>query len=156
MTNILSPLTSKAKNFLKDTFVTEEIENNIERASDIQPRNSKGMVIGGASQASENNSQSINTMDFSDNICIIRGIQLVEDGGNYMLSVINRLEKGQLLVVDFSESDDENRQIQFHVLWGAVMALHGAYKVLDKRGHLVLFTSSENKIAEDRTLLESN
>ena len=68
-----------------------------------------------------------------------------------MISVIERLEKGQLLVVDFSESDDRNREIQFHVLWGAVMAFHGSYKMLDKAGNLVLFTSQQNKIAEDRS-----
>ncbi|MGU8833465.1 hypothetical protein ACSW8S_19150 (plasmid) [Clostridium perfringens] len=132
-----------------NNFTSEESQNISK--SEIQPRNSKGVVVG-APKGSEKESVSQNRiLDTSDDICVIRGIQLVEDNGNYMISVIERLEKGQLLVVDFSESDDRNREIQFHVLWGAVMAFHGSYKMLDKAGNLVLFTSQQNKIAEDRS-----
>lgn len=141
-------------NNIKEKFVNnfgpeENINAGIKH--DIQPRANKGMVIGANKQEATGAATQNRIFDTSDNICVIRGIQLIEDGGNYMVSVIERLEKGQLIVVDFSESDERNREIQFHVLWGAVMAFHGSYKILDKASNLVLFTSNENKIAEERS-----
>ena len=144
MANIFTSMKDKVT-----AFANEEPTQGLKQ--DIQPRNSKSVTIGAPKGESSSTTKSQNRIfDTSDDICVIRGIQLIEDGGNYMVSVIERLEKGQLLVVDFSESDERNKEIQFHVLWGAVMALHGSFKILDKGGNLVLFTSVENKIAEEK------
>lgn len=142
MANLFTNIKEKVSNFAAD-------ENISTAKNDIQPRNNKSVIVG----AEKNPSEATNTkiFDTSDEICVIRGIQLVEDGGNYMLRVIERLERGQLIVVDFSNSDERNKEIQFHVLWGAVMALHGSFKMLDKGGNLVLFTSNQNKIAEEKS-----
>lgn len=142
MANLFTNIKEKVSNFAAD-------ENISTTKNDIQPRSSKSVIVG----AEKNPSEATNTkiFDTSDEICVIRGIQLVEDGGNYMLRVIERLERGQLIVVDFSNSDERNKEIQFHVLWGAVMALHGSFKMLDKGGNLVLFTSNQNKIAEEKS-----
>lgn len=137
----------KVTNFVGEEQTTQGIKQ------DIQPRNAKGVTVGAPKGESSEVVSQKRIFDTSDDICIIRGIQLIEDGGNYMVSVIERLEKGQLIVVDFSESDENNKSIQFHVLWGAVMALHGSYKLLDKSGNLVVFTSNQNKIAEDRNII---
>ena len=140
-------------NNIKEKFVNNfgfEENSNSGLKQDIQPRANKGVVIGAGKQEQAGTVAPNRIFDTSDDICVIRGIQLIEDGGNYMVSVIERLERGQLVVVDFSESDERNREIQFHVLWGAVMAFHGSYKILDKASNLVLFASNENKIAEER------
>lgn len=149
MANIFNKIIEKFdNNFGAEDTTPTGIKQN------IQPRANKGMVVGASKQETTEatgTTTQARIFDTSDDICVIRGIQLIEDGGNYMVSVIERLEKGQLIVVDFSESDERNREIQFHVLWGAVMAFHGSYKILDKASNLVLFASNENKIAEERS-----
>lgn len=144
----MSSIFNNIKEKIANNFTTEEYANTGLK-SDIQPRANKGMVVGSPNQA-PNPTQQNRIIDTSDDICVIRGVQLIEDGGNSMVSIIERLGKGQLIVVDFSESDERNREIQFHVLWGATMAFHGSYKVLDKARNLVLFTSNENKISEEK------
>lgn len=145
MANILNTFKEK----LTNSFTTEENVNTGVKHN-IQPRANKGMVVGGSKVDTTEQTSQKRIFDTSDDICVLRGMQLVEDGGNYMISAIERLEKGQLIVVDFSESDERNREIQFHALWGAAMAFHGSYKVLDKASNLVLFSSNNSRIGEER------
>lgn len=144
----MSSIFNNIKEKLTNNFTTEEYTTGAK--NDIQPRANKGMVVGSNNNAASTTAPN-RIIDTSDDICVIRGVQLIEDGGNSMVSIIERLGKGQLIIVDFSESDDRNREIQFHVLWGATMAFNGSYKILDKSGrNLVLFTSNENKISEEK------
>lgn len=145
MANILNTFKEKLTNsFTTEENITPGVKQN------IQPRANKGMVVGGSKMDTTEQTTQKRIFDTSDDICVLRGMQLVEDGGNYMVSAIERLERGQLIVVDFSESDERNREIQFHALWGAAMAYHGSYKVLDKASNLVLFSSNNSRIGEER------
>lgn len=144
MSNILNSIKEKINNTLN---VEENMSTGIK--TDVQPRANKGVIVGASNSDVDHTTQN-RIFDTSDDICVIRNIRLIEDGGNYMVSVIKRLEKGQLVVVDFSESDERSRELQFHALWGAVMAFHGTYKVLDKASNLVLFASNNTKIGEEK------
>lgn len=146
MANILNTFKEK----LTNSFTTEETVVNPSMRHNVQPRANKGMVVGGSQIDDSEEITQNRIFDTSDDICVLRGMQLVEDGGNYIISAIKRLERGQLIVVDFSESDERNREIQFHALWGAAMAFHGSYKVLDKASNLVLFSSNNSRIGEER------
>ena len=146
MANLLNNFKEKIAN----SFGVEEAYNPGAKQN-IQARANKGIMVGGGKQEASNAATQNRILDTSDDVYIVRCIKLLEDGGNQMVSIIERIERGQLVVADFSESSPEEKTNQFHVLWGAVIAHHGSYRVLDKGGlgNLILFTNGENKIAEE-------
>lgn len=148
MSNILNTFKEKLNTFApENTGIREE----------IQPRANRGVTIGaGRTESNGATQQAPRIFDTSDDINVFRGIKLKEDSAGYISTIIDCLEQGQLAVVDFSESEEFDKELQFHVLLGATIALHGTYKVLDKARNLVLFTSSKKKIGETRYTLENN
>lgn len=147
MSNLLNSFKEKLNTFTPEgTGIREE----------IQPRATKGMVVGAGKMETNGTTQNARIFDTSDDINVFRGIKLKEDGGGYISTIISCLEQGQLAVVDFSESEELDKELQFHVLLGATIALDGTYKILDKARNLVLFTSSKKKIGETRYSLENN
>lgn len=146
MSNLLNTFKEKLNTFApENTGIREE----------IQPRANKGMTIGAGKAESNGTTQAPRIFDTSDDINVFRGIKLKEDSAGYISTIIDCLEQGQLAVVDFSESEELDKELQFHVLLGATIALHGTYKVLDKARNLVLFTSSKKKIGETRYTLDN-
>lgn len=132
MSGLFTNIKEKVNAFANEETITKE---------DITPRNNKGVVVGEYSESA--------AFDTSDELCVVRNIKLFEDQGTQINTIISRLEKGQLVVVDFSDSEEKQKDAQFYTLWGATMALHGTFKFLDKNGDLVLFTNGENKIGEE-------
>lgn len=144
--------------FKKLPFINNGEDANVEirEREGISPRNSKPVTIGNP-HAEATKEAKTQLVDMSADICMVKDIQLNEDMGRQMLQTINRLKAGQIVVADFSSAaTPQDKNDQFSVLWGAIMALNGHYKKIDNDGNFYIFSSDANQITEDSKLTREN
>lgn len=96
----------------------------------------------------EANSNLGGLIDTSADAIIARNIKYREDEGAMMAEIIKRLEEGQMVIVDFTNSEIVQKMRQFDVLYGAIVALHGAFNVIDKNKDFIMFYGKDAKVAD--------
>lgn len=93
--------------------------------------------------------------DYTSDVYIARSIMYIKDQGKSVISLINRLKQGQIVIVDRSNVADEKEKTRiFDALYGATVALDGRYYFLDESDkNIIAFTNGSNDIF-DETLHE--